>query len=119
MPSFDDFRINPIPLLQFSLKKISPSEINRFIADFGSLFSKDPSSGLIVPELKTNDPNYFAQLQSFYKDALSDYYKRVYVTAELAIDEIGQYLMYLGSTGKYSKDLLLSFLSLLRTHTVS
>jgi len=117
MPSFDDFRINPMPLLQFSLKKISPGEVNRFIADFGSLFSKDPSSGLIVPELKTNDPNYFAQLQSFYKDALSDYYKRVYVTAELAIDEIGQYLMYLGSTGKYSKDLLLSFLSLLRTHT--
>lgn len=117
MPSIEDFKQNPIPLLQFSLKKISKAQSDRFYSEFNALFSQDNASGLVYPDVKTNNPSYNEQLTRFYEESLSDYYKRVYVTGELAIDEIGQYLMYLGSQGKYSKDILISFLSLLRTHT--
>ena len=113
LPTSDSFKFNPTPLLQRAYRNAKEKDRAVLMQTYPALYGQNPAQ----PMPNAGDPNYAKQLDAFYKDEVSDYYKRVYVTAELAIDEIGKYLLWLASNGKYSKNIIMSFLSLIRTHT--
>lgn len=115
LPSMEDFQANPSTLLSRALRSAKPKDREALVKMYPALYSGGGDQISIDP--KPNDPSYQSQLAKFYKDETSDFYKRIYVTGELAIDEMGQYLMWLAANGKYSKDLILSFLTLIRTHS--